>query len=592
MKKLPGIIMLCIFICCTSCNREQKLLNKKLESWDKSLNLNNNGFGFTKPEAILESLKSIDTAQLSEGNAAYHTLLLKIAKCKSFIYDRNDTAIYSSINWYRKKKDSLNLCRSLLYSAIPGFSQIPIPASFKIVSGVKVFDQDSIQSRAYSNIQETEKIFTECKITNPDIESQIYTYLGRAAITHYEYAKGISYIAKSSGINKKLGNKDDAAIAFIDLSNLYLLQDKDNIARKMLDNAASFDITSPNVLYYFYKASDNYYYRKRQYEDAIENVRKMIRLKESKGLINVHIFELYGSLARYFEKMQMRDSLLHYRILALSAVKEESYNKEPESLYLSACPAYASLAESYAKSGDYQTAYNNYRSAYFASLTFFSKKIKNNSYEIEKKYDIFRKDAQIAKIAKGKMAFILSTIILAILLSGAILYSQGRSLYHKLKNKNLEEKISSLEAELNRVKSINLVHEASAGALPKLVEEAYNHASKTRRYSKELSDDLKNAIDNIKTLSKNNVSNIANNEEFLSVCPNVRYITNLSDLETVILVLVELNFNNKDIAELLNNSQASIRAIKTKIKEKILSSKGLPFNPEIAFSIFEKSATH
>jgi len=51
-------------------------------------------------------------------------------------------------------------------------------------------------------------------------------------------------------------------------------------------------------------------------------------------------------------------------------------------------------------------------------------------------------------------------------------------------------------------------------------------------------------------------------------------------------------FRSKEMSDLLNNTQASERAIKTKIKDEIITTENLPFDLEITFLIFSKDHNH
>lgn len=155
-----------------------------------------------------------------------------------------------------------------------------------------------------------------------------------------------------------------------------------------------------------------------------------------------------------------------------------------------------------------------------------------------------------------------------------------------------ERKEKLLESELNKAKFLNMIHETSVGALPKLVDDVNKQAGRSRKYSHELSEDLSDSINSIRSLSKNNLSLIAKNESFLSVNPNVKHLKNLSDLETTILILIELCFSTKEISELLNTTPSRVRAIKAKLRDKIFSLKELPFDPEKTFLIFSKDTNH
>ncbi len=154
------------------------------------------------------------------------------------------------------------------------------------------------------------------------------------------------------------------------------------------------------------------------------------------------------------------------------------------------------------------------------------------------------------------------------------------------------EKSKVLENELKRTNLINKLRETSGEALPKLVVDVNKHANRSRKFSNELSDDLNETLTTLRSLSKDKLSEIARSESFISANPNIKYLSTLSDMEIVVLILFDLKFSPKEISELLNNTQSSVRAIKARIKEKILTTKNLPFEPENTFLIFNKEPNH
>jgi DNA-binding NarL/FixJ family response regulator len=145
----------------------------------------------------------------------------------------------------------------------------------------------------------------------------------------------------------------------------------------------------------------------------------------------------------------------------------------------------------------------------------------------------------------------------------------------------------SIDTDIKRAWLINEVQKVSTGLLPILLEEVSKEATRSRKVSKEVFDNLNNSVENIRNQSRNRITTIAKNETFGILNPNLDYLTELSDFEKIILVLIDFNYSVQEIAELLNTSPSSIRSIKTKIKEKILASDDLPFDPIATFSIFK-----
>lgn len=73
---------------------------------------------------------------------------------------------------------------------------------------------------------------------------------------------------------------------------------------------------------------------------------------------------------------------------------------------------------------------------------------------------------------------------------------------------------------------------------------------------------------------------------FISDYPNLQYLSNLTDFEKVVFVLLDNGYSIREVAALLDRTQSCISGEKSKIKEKILSRQDLPFDPKVMFSIF------
>lgn len=90
------------------------------------------------------------------------------------------------------------------------------------------------------------------------------------------------------------------------------------------------------------------------------------------------------------------------------------------------------------------------------------------------------------------------------------------------------------------------------------------------RLSAELFNEFQGAIDSINTRQKENISILVNDKDFQEKYPFINDHPSLSNQEKIIFVLYEQDFKVQEIATILNMGDNNVRAIKTKIKNKIL----------------------
>lgn len=553
MKKLIIFFSLVQFLfSCSNKQNGQRYIFQQFERWDKIL--------YEQPAAILDSLNKINTTGLSAANAAYHSLLYTMAHERTNDIAENDSIISLSLAWYREGKDYYNLCRSLLYK------------------GIVLYEINHTDSSAYYPIKESEELYLNKKIEDNYLGSLIFTYLGKINRSRSNLLQAESYFKKSIELSTSVKSVKDTQRARIELFWTYLAQRKYSEALSNIITFESTDTISPRMQYRLYHALSDYYSAKQEFNISIEYLKKMLKLKNEENL-KINNSKLYHSLSSYYKKIDKLDSALHYSQLAVKNITD-TLSKDNH-LY------YKYLADIYTSLGDNQRALENYKNAYASYIVAYSRISQNKVLEIERKYDISRKEIQLSKL-KIQSTLLLNSIISLISFSIlVILIYRLKIKKHKIRIANAETQKCSAETELKRAWFLNELLKASAVLLPQFIEDVNKEAAKSRKISKDLFDNLNNSIDNIKTLSRNKITAITKNEAFRSLNPNIEYLTDLSDFEKIILLLIDYNYSVPEISELLNTSQSSIRSIKTKIKEKILATKDLPFDPSTTFSIFK-----
>ncbi len=121
------------------------------------------------------------------------------------------------------------------------------------------------------------------------------------------------------------------------------------------------------------------------------------------------------------------------------------------------------------------------------------------------------------------------SLVLCIILLGFVL----RLIIKKYRDKveKAEIQLLSIDTDIKRAWLINEVQKVSTGLLPILLEEVSKEATRSRKVSKEVFDNLNNSVENIRNQSRNRITTIAKNETFGTLNPDLDYLTELTDFE-------------------------------------------------------------
>jgi tetratricopeptide (TPR) repeat protein len=450
----------------------------------------------------------------------------------------------------------------------------------------------------YYNLQEAERIFYKNNIKDNDFKSQIHTVIGHTyrfnklyqseEITFDKtYKIPETHFIKSMTINTKLDNQEEIQKVKLEMFVIKALQNKGKEALAILNSLGNPDSLSLRIKYELYRAYDSYYtfYASKKEKDltkSIEYLKKVIEIRKIAKVYEPSLSTFYRSISERYMKIDKPDSALCYTKIALKSA-EENYD-------INVFAHYKYLSDAFASNGDYISALENCRKVLPSYLSVSTKAEKKSLLNIKK--ELTKTKNSLIKVKM--ISIILCITILLLFICFSIIILKLRKKYRSVlqERKNTLSQISTLKDQLTRTNFINLIHETTVEALPRLVDDINKHANRSRKFSSELSDDLNDTLNSIRSLSKDNLSVIAHSENFISANPNVKYLTTLSDMEIVILILFDLKFSSKEISELLSNSQSSVRSMKTKIKRKIHAMEGLPYDPINTFSIFSKDYNH
>ncbi|MBQ5593375.1 MAG: hypothetical protein IIU76_02195, partial [Bacteroidales bacterium] len=92
------------------------------------------------------------------------------------------------------------------------------------------------------------------------------------------------------------------------------------------------------------------------------------------------------------------------------------------------------------------------------------------------------------------------------------------------------------------------------------------------KLSGELYDELQSAISMVKANSENGMVEVVNDEMFLKMYPYIMEMEFLTPREKLVLILTEEEYSIAEIALFISTSDASVRAIKSRIRTKLIQS--------------------
>lgn len=148
--------------------------------------------------------------------------------------------------------------------------------------------------------------------------------------------------------------------------------------------------------------------------------------------------------------------------------------------------------------------------------------------------------------------------VIAALVVGAIVaaYYFGRRHSRKLYTEKFANRLLSRQAE----------------NLPVFANEVNKISGKSIKLSGILYDELQDAITRMKNSSKSGIVEVVNDAEFVKMYPFIKELDFLSPQEKLVLILTEENYSLPDIALYTGTTEASVRAIKSRIIGKLMQS--------------------
>ena len=131
---------------------------------------------------------------------------------------------------------------------------------------------------------------------------------------------------------------------------------------------------------------------------------------------------------------------------------------------------------------------------------------------------------------------------------------------------------------LSTEKLANRLLTRQAGNLPVFTDKVNKISSKSIKLSGELYDELQSAISMVKTNSESGMVEVVNDGMFLKMYPYIQEMEFLTPREKLVLILTEEEFPIAEIALFIGTSDASVRAIKSRIRTKLMQSGSISGN--------------
>ena len=527
-----------------SCNgKENNEMYSTLIRWDNLLENN--------PEAVSDSLKTIDPQTLSRENRAYYNLLKTISDDKTYFEFTSDSLITRVADYYHLHEPySNNYIRALTYKGI-------------VRTRMGITD-----STVYEPLKKADHIFHTQKAPDPATGYILHYFLGNTHYYNGNFELAGKYFQETL-LNAKLKNDSlhifDAYLAIY--WNEMMRRNLDN-SKKYLDSLSTFYDTLPNKRYFVLNAYSVYYEANGQYEKALECDK--LRLSLAPIQKDIDVSSLYFVISDRYHGLNQLDSAMLYGQIAIENIVDED-KKENYLLYENV----AKIAE---KQQNYLLA-NTYRQRAFA---LYEKSVKDRLntqvMELEKKYDLSEAENVALKSQQN-------TLIIAII---ALLLAMFATILIMLNVKSRREA---------KIKLMRLEHEAETRAIEtKLLEEEANKRNWLIQLYGHISNRLTSLQENFNTLSQRYVSshpkvyenmynilhtaesdlrempkNLIPDENTFSLYTNLSMeaaeLFNAN--EKIMLMLLVCKADNRQISTFMNTSIESIRARKSQLKKKL-----------------------
>lgn len=541
-----------------SCNgQEDKEIRVRLTSWDALLENN--------PEAISDSLKTIDPQELSRENRAYYNLLKTISDDKTYFEFKNDSLINRVVDYYHLHEPyGNNYIRALTYKGI-------------VRTRMGITD-----STVYEPLKKADNIFHTQRNPDPSIGYILHYFLGNTHYYNGNFEFAGKYFEETLTHAKQKNDSSHIFDAYLATYWNEMAQSKLEEGKRYMDTLSMFYDKIPDKNYLILNAQSVYFVTTKEFEKALDVDKKLLILTKLQKL-DVDFSSLYYAISDRYNVLNQLDSAMLYGQMAINNVVDN--NKKENYLF------YENVANIAEKQQNFSLA-NKYRQSAFALYEkSVQDRLNTQIMELEKQYDL----SEAENIALRSRQNTLSMAIVALLLA---------MLATLLITLNLRNRRKA------RLRLMMMEHEAETRAIEtKLLEEEASKRNWLIQLYGYISNRLTSLQENFDTLSQRYVSShpkvyenmhkiLHSTETDLREIPKTLLpdedtfflYTNLSKKdaklfnpnEKIMLMLLICKADNKQISTFMNTSIESIRARKSQLKKK-LTENAIDITPFFSF---------
>lgn len=539
-------IVAMLFASCES--SEDKEMQLLLSQWDALLE--------EHPEAIADSLKTIDPNDLSRENRAYYNLLKTISDDKTYFEFKNDSLINRVVDYYQLHEPYGNkYIRALTYKGI-------------VRTRMGITD-----STAYEPLKKADNIFHTQKNPDPAIGYILHYFLGDTHFSNASYELAGKYFEETLAHAKLKNDSTHILDSYLALFWNEMAQSKKISAASYLDTLLMFYEKIPEKKYFIINAQAVYNESIGNYLKALEYTKEQFSLLSAQKDILDYSNILYNISFKYLNLNQL-DSAMLYGQIAIDGIVD--YKKQGNYLL------YENVANIAEKQNNYPLA-NTYRQKAFELYEkSVNDRLDTQVMELEKKYDLSEAENVALRSRQSTLSIAIVALLLAMLVTILIMLN--------LRNRRRA-----------RIKLMKLEHEAETRAIEtKLLEEEANKRNWLIQLYGYISNRLTSLQENFDTLSQRYVSSnpkvyenmhniLHSTEADLRDIPKTlvpdentfSLYTNLSKEdaelfntnEKIMLMLLICKADNKQISTFMNTSIESTRARKSQLKKKMVENR-------------------
>ncbi len=536
--KILSILILLLTVSCGHRNETLRLLEKAQNCVE------------TAPDSALSYLDSIFLAEkfLSKENYMEYIITNVQAKHKNHKDIKDDTIIFEAKRYFTgKAHNSKLIAYSYLYSGC-------------------VYDEKQEYDKA---INEYNHAFHAAELIQDSLLMfRSISYIANIYSKEDYYDKALEKQLQSINyINKD--DKEKLAGSYANISRIHLISLNNDSSIYYIDKAMDVvaDTDNKQLLSYVYQIAHVIYKECKKYDEAKDFLRLSMETNEDSSATSLY----YLNLAELYLETGEQDSTKRYTHLLIN--KTDNVNDK------------AFLASSYGFLSDYYSSVNMNDSAlyYQDKLTRIIDKIrednmKQNIYEVEKKYDYERLSNNYHKKLNSQFKLIIMmltiVIVLIITISLLIIRKKKNEIYLIRKNEQIAIEMNNLKNEFHLLEDLNSGIKSSVDNIlkqrAKLIVKVHNAEKKHKDDDKSVINELKSLVFGSfnKTGLKAAVDLVENTYPKLPAMIKKNY-GSLNETEYNVFLLSLLPLSSRDIANLMDLGESSVAKSRTNIRKKI-----------------------